>query len=72
LNCPVCGASFDPTRYQVVVEALGAMPFDRIECAEIALAERRSRQADLRRRWWRRVRLKTVCAADERFPAERS
>ena len=52
--CPVCGASFDPTRYQIVVETMGAMPFDRIECAEIALAERRSIQAYRQRRARRR------------------
>jgi hypothetical protein len=52
--CPVCRATFDPTRYQVVVETLGDMPFDRIECAEIALAERRSVQAERRRRARRR------------------
>jgi hypothetical protein len=52
--CSVCGASFDPTRYQVVVATLGNSPFDRIECAEIALAERRSVQAGRRRRARRR------------------
>ena len=35
--CRVCGRAFDPSGFQVVVPGLGE-GFDRIECAEIALA----------------------------------
>jgi hypothetical protein len=35
--CRVCGRAFDPNGFQVVVPGLG-QGFDRVECAEIALA----------------------------------
>ncbi|MGH3004966.1 MAG: hypothetical protein ACRDOS_03525 [Gaiellaceae bacterium] len=35
--CRVCGRAFDPSGFQVVVPGLG-QGFDRVECAEIALA----------------------------------
>src|SRR4051794_26903177 len=45
--CPVCGTKFDPSAYQILVSALGRDPFDRIECADIALADRRRAQSEL-------------------------
>src|SRR5919198_3767405 len=46
--CPVCGTSFDPSRYQVIVDAVGA--FDRVACADAALADRRWQEDELARR----------------------
>ncbi len=46
--CSVCGASFDPSRYQVVVDGTGS--FDRIACADAAVNERRWREDELARR----------------------
>jgi hypothetical protein len=43
----VCGTEFDPSSYQVLVSALGRAPFDRIACADIALADRRRAQSEL-------------------------
>jgi hypothetical protein len=43
----VCGTEFDPSSYQVLVSALGRAPFDRVECADIALADRRRAQSEL-------------------------
>jgi hypothetical protein len=48
--CPVCGAEFDPSRYQIVVSALGGASFDRVECADGALAARRVQDELLARR----------------------
>jgi hypothetical protein len=45
--CPVCGTEFDPSSYQVLISALGRTPFDRIACADIALADRRRAQSEL-------------------------
>jgi hypothetical protein len=37
--CPVCGTTFDPARYQVVIPGLREpAAFDTIECADIAVA----------------------------------
>ena len=36
-DCPICGRSFDPLRFQVVVPELGR-GFDRVECARSARA----------------------------------
>src|SRR4051812_45334751 len=44
--CRVCGTEFDSSRYQVVIAALGAAPFDRIECADIAIAEHQRSQSE--------------------------
>jgi hypothetical protein len=44
--CRVCGAEFDSSRYQVVNAALGDAPFDRIECADIAIAEHQRAEAE--------------------------
>jgi hypothetical protein len=54
--CPVCGTEFDPSSYQVLVSALGRAPFDRIECADVALADRRRAQAELAEQRQRRRR----------------
>jgi hypothetical protein len=53
--CPVCGETFDPSRYQVLVAALDTAAFDRIECADEALAarKRKERPPRLRRRSFR-------------------
>ena len=53
-TCRVCGAEFDASRYQVVIAALGDAPFDRIECADIAIAERQRSEAELLARRRRR------------------
>jgi hypothetical protein len=53
----VCGAQFDPSRYQVLVTALGNAPFDRVECADVALAEQRRAEAE---RLARRERLRRL------------
>jgi hypothetical protein len=54
--CPVCGTEFDPSSYQVLVTALGRAPFDRIECADVALADRRRAQSELAEQRRRRRR----------------
>ena len=54
--CPVCGTEFDPSSYQVLVSALGRAPFDRIECADVALADRRRAQSELAEQRRRRRR----------------
>ena len=54
--CPVCGARFDPSRYQVLVSAVGDAPFDRVECADVALADQRRAQAERLARRARRRR----------------
>ncbi len=54
--CPVCGTEFDPSSYQVLVSALGRAPFDRIECADVALADRRRAQSELAEQRQRRRR----------------
>ena len=48
--CPVCGETFDPARYQILVSALDNAAFDRIECADEALATRRWTKRGARRR----------------------
>jgi hypothetical protein len=48
--CPVCGQTFDPARYQILVSALDNAAFDRIECAYEALAPRRWMKRGARRR----------------------
>src|SRR6266850_3372845 len=48
--CRVCGTEFDASRYQVVIAALGDAPFDRIECADTAIAERAAAELLTRRR----------------------
>ena len=50
--CAVCGATFNPARYQVVVDDGGA--YDRVACADAAVSERRWRNDELARR--RRLR----------------
>src|SRR5689334_646071 len=52
--CPVCGTEFDPSSYQVLVSALGRAPFDRVECADIALADRRRAESELAQKRRRR------------------
>lgn len=52
--CRICGTEFDASRYQVVIAALGDAPFDRIECADIAIAERQRAEAELLARRRRR------------------
>jgi hypothetical protein len=54
--CRICGTEFDSTRYQVVIAELGDAPFDRIACADIALADRRRTQSELEERRKRRRR----------------
>jgi len=54
--CPVCGTEFDPSSYKVLVSALGRAPFDRIECADVALADRRRAQSELAEQRRRRRR----------------
>src|SRR5690348_7763556 len=53
-TCRVCGKEFDASRYQVVIAALGDAPFDRIECADTAMAERAAAELLARRRRRRR------------------
>jgi hypothetical protein len=48
--CPVCGQTFDPARYQILVSALDNAAFDRIECAYEAVAPRRWMKRGARRR----------------------
>jgi hypothetical protein len=55
--CRICGTEFDSSRYQVVVAELGDAPFDRIECADAALADRRRPQSELEERRKRRRRV---------------
>jgi hypothetical protein len=38
--CSICGSPFDPTRYQVVVDELDGAAFDKVACADEALADR--------------------------------
>jgi len=56
--CPVCGETFDPSRYQILVSALDNAAFDRIECADEALAERKRRERPLRRRRLSRLEMR--------------
>ena len=46
--CAVCGATFNPERYQVVVDGGGA--YDRVACADAAVSELRWRTDELARR----------------------
>jgi hypothetical protein len=50
--CPVCGAAFNPARYQVMVDGTGV--FDRVDCADTASSQPRRREDELARR--RRMR----------------
>src|SRR4026209_2155264 len=52
--CPVCGTEFDPSSDQALVSALGRAPFDLVECADIALADRRRAESELAQKRRRR------------------
>jgi len=53
--CPVCGETFDPWRYQILVSALDNAAFNRIECADEALAAQRLTKKRRTRRRPRRL-----------------